>query len=65
MVAALAVASTVVDVSPFSTNGALVVANAQNVDRDVLFCRLLIYGAVVVVVAPLLLWFAFVVLWGG
>jgi di/tricarboxylate transporter len=65
MVAALAVASTVVDVSPFSTNGALVVANAQNVDRDVLFRRLLIYGAVVVVVAPLLLWFAFVVLWGS
>jgi Citrate transporter len=65
MVAALAVASTVVDVSPFSTNGALVVANAQNVDRDVLFRRLLIYGAVVTVVAPLLLWFAFVVLWGG
>ena len=65
MVAALAVASTVVDVSPFSTNGALVVANGQNVDRDVLFRRLLIYGAVVTVVAPLLLWFAFVVLWGG
>src|SRR5918998_28164 len=65
MVAALAVASTVVDVSPFSTNGALVVANAQNVDRDVLFRRLLIYGAVVTVVAPLLLWLAFVVLWGG
>jgi di/tricarboxylate transporter len=65
MVAALAVASTVVDVSPFSTNGALVVANAQNVDRDVLFRRLLIYGAVVTVVAPLLLWFAFVVLWSG
>ena len=29
MIAALAVSSTVVDVSPFSTNGALVVANAQ------------------------------------
>ena len=65
MVAALAVASTVVDVSPFSTNGALVVANAQNVDRDVLFRRLLIYGAIVTVVAPVLLWLAFVVLWGG
>ena len=65
MIAALAVASTVVDVSPFSTNGALVVANAQNVDRDVLFRRLLIYGAIVTVVAPVLLWLAFVVLWGG
>ena len=36
-VAALAIASTVVDVSPFSTNGALVLANAQNVDRDAFF----------------------------
>ena len=45
--------------------GALLVANAQNVDRDVLFRKLLIYCAVVVAVAPLLLWFAFVVLWSG
>ncbi len=44
-VAALAIASTVVDVSPFSTNGALVLANAQNVDRDAFFRKLLIYGA--------------------
>ena len=32
-IAAMAVASTIVDVSPFSTNGALVLANAQGVDR--------------------------------
>ena len=34
-IAAMAVSSTIVDVSPFSTNGALVLANAQGVDREV------------------------------
>ena len=34
-IAAMAVASTIVDVSPFSTNGALVLASAQGIDRDV------------------------------
>ncbi len=61
-VAALAVSSTIVDVSPFSTNGALVLANARGVNRDAFFRQLLLYGAVVTVVAPILLWFLFVVL---
>ncbi len=56
MVAALAVAATVVDVSPFSTNGALVLANAQNVDRDAFFRQLMIYGAIVVAAAPAAVW---------
>jgi len=51
-VAALAVSSTIVDVSPFSTNGALVLANAKGVDRDVFFRQLMLYGAIVTVVAP-------------
>ncbi|HEY7453422.1 MAG TPA: SLC13 family permease [Thermoleophilaceae bacterium] len=63
-VAALAVASTVVDVSPYSTNGALVLANAKGVDQDRFYRQLLIYGAIVVAVAPLLLWFALVVIGG-
>jgi di/tricarboxylate transporter len=61
-IAAMAVASTIVDVSPFSTNGALVLANARNVDRDVFFRRLLAYGALVTVVAPVVVWLLFVVL---
>jgi di/tricarboxylate transporter len=61
-VAALAVASTVVDVSPYSTNGALVLANAKEVDPDAFYRQLLIYGAIVVAVAPLLVWFALVVI---
>jgi di/tricarboxylate transporter len=61
-IAAMAVSSTIVDVSPFSTNGALVLANAQGVDRDVFLRQLMIYGAIVTVVAPVVVWLLFVVL---
>ena len=63
-VAALAVAATVVDVSPYSTNGALVLANAQGVDQEAFYKKLLAYGAVVVAVAPPLVWLALVVVGG-
>jgi di/tricarboxylate transporter len=63
-IAAMAVASTIVDVSPFSTNGALVLANAQGIDRDLFFRRLLGYGALVTVLAPIVVWLLFVVLPG-
>jgi di/tricarboxylate transporter len=61
-IAAMAVASTIVDVSPFSTNGALVLASAQGVDRNRFFRQLMGYGAIVTVVAPIVLWLIFVVL---
>lgn len=61
MIAALAVSATMVDVSPFSTNGALVLANAKDVDRDKFFKQLLVYGALVVAVVPLVAWLVFVV----
>ncbi|MEJ8858102.1 SLC13 family permease [Variovorax robiniae] len=61
-IAAMAVSSTIVDVSPFSTNGALVLANAKGVDRDVFFRKLMVYGAIVTVVAPVVVWLLFVVL---
>ncbi len=61
-IAAMAVSSTIVDVSPFSTNGALVLASAKNVDRDRFFRQLLVYGAIVTLVAPLVVWLLFVVL---
>ena len=63
-IAAMAVASTIVDVSPFSTNGALVLANAQGIDRQVFFRRLLGYGAIVTVLAPIVVWMLFVVIPG-
>jgi di/tricarboxylate transporter len=61
MIAAVAVSATVVDVSPFSTNGALVLANAKDVDRDRFFKQLMAYGGLVVAVAPVVVWLLFVV----
>lgn len=61
VVVALSVASTIVDVSPFSTNGALVLANAQDVDRDRFYKQILAYAGIVVAVGPLLAWLVFVV----
>jgi di/tricarboxylate transporter len=60
VVVALAISSTIVDVSPFSTNGALVLANAQDVDRDKFYKQILKYSALVVAVGPLLAWAALV-----
>jgi di/tricarboxylate transporter len=52
-VLALAVSATVVDSCPFSTAGALVVANTQIEERDRVYRALLIWGAAMVVTAPL------------
>ena len=59
-VIALAISTTIVDTSPFSTNGALVVANARPERRDALFRQLLLYSAIVTLVGPLLAWAVFV-----
>jgi di/tricarboxylate transporter len=64
VVVALSVSSTIVDVSPFSTNGALVLANAQDVDRDRFYKQILAYAGIVVAVGPLLAWLVFVVVPG-
>lgn len=56
VVAALAISSSIVDVSPFSTNGALVLASAHGIDRELLYRQLLLYSAVIVGFAPLMAW---------
>jgi di/tricarboxylate transporter len=61
MVAALAVSATVVDVSPFSTNGALVLASAPDVDRERFFRQLMVYGGTVTAVVPAVVWLVLVV----
>jgi di/tricarboxylate transporter len=61
VVAAIAVSSTIVDVSPFSTNGALVVANSQGVDREHFYRQMLVYSAVVVATGPLVTWLVLIV----
>ncbi|MEV4173573.1 SLC13 family permease [Nonomuraea sp. NPDC049709] len=61
MIAALSVSSAIVDVSPFSTTGALLVANVRGMPRDDFYRRLLAYGGVIVLVGPLAAWAVLVV----
>ncbi|GAA4873461.1 SLC13 family permease [Saccharopolyspora cebuensis] len=56
VVVALAFCSTVVDISPFSTNGVIVLAQAQVADKRRFQRRMLAYCGLVVVGAPLLAW---------
>ena len=57
VIVALAISSTIVDVSPFSTNGALVLANApKSIDRDRFYKQILKYSALVVAIGPLVAW---------
>jgi di/tricarboxylate transporter len=60
VVAALAISATVVDVSPFSTNGALVLANAQGIARPRFYRQLLLNAGIVVTLAPALCWLVLV-----
>jgi di/tricarboxylate transporter len=58
-VVALALSATVVDATPFSTVGALVVANSDDDERGKIYRGLLIWGAVMVVTAPVVTWLLF------
>ena len=61
VIAALAVAATIVDVSPFSTNGALVLANApEDVDKDKFYKQILAYSGIVVIAGPAIAWLVMV-----
>ncbi|MBO1031851.1 anion permease [Tessaracoccus sp. SD287] len=61
LIAALAISSSVVDCSPFSTNGALVVANAEPGERESVFRQLMIWGMSIMVIAPIVVWGVLVV----
>ncbi|SDK00680.1 Citrate transporter [Nonomuraea maritima] len=61
LITALAISSSVVDCSPFSTNGALIVANSEVAIRDDVFRRLMTWGMTIMVVAPLVCWLVLVV----
>lgn len=62
VIAALAVASTIVDVSPFSTNGALVLANApEDLDKEKFYKQILAYSGIIVVAGPAIAWLVMVV----
>jgi di/tricarboxylate transporter len=61
VIAAIAVCTTIVDTSPFSTNGALVVANAQEHERERVLRTLLIYSGVIAAAGPLVAWLVLIV----
>jgi hypothetical protein len=61
LIAALAISSSVVDSSPFSTSGALVVANSPEDKRDVVYKGLMRWGFSMVLLAPLATWIILVV----
>lgn len=61
LITALAISSSVVDSSPFSTSGSLVVANSPEDQRDFVFRRLVQWGFSMVAIAPLVTWAVLVV----
>lgn len=62
VISMISVASSIVDLSPFSTNGALLLANAQGMNERVFFRQLLLVSAVVVALGPGLAWLVFVLI---
>jgi di/tricarboxylate transporter len=61
LITALALSSSIVDSSPFSTSGALVVANATERERDGVFKTLNIWGFSMVAIIPIVTWLVLVV----
>jgi di/tricarboxylate transporter len=61
LIIALSISSSVVDSSPFSTSGALTVANTPEERRDFVFRWLMRWGMSMVLVAPPITWLVFVV----
>ncbi|MEO3753404.1 hypothetical protein [Streptomyces sp. B6B3] len=59
--AALAISTTIVDVSPFSTNGALVLSNARGVSRERFYRQVVSYTVGIVGIGPVLAWGALVI----
>jgi di/tricarboxylate transporter len=61
LITALALSSSVVDSSPFSTSGALTVASAPPESRELVFKRLMAWGFSMILVAPIVTWLVLVV----
>jgi Na+/H+ antiporter NhaD/arsenite permease-like protein len=60
VITALSISSSVVDVSPMSTSGALLMASAQPKDERLFFRALLLWAIAMIAVVPVLVWFVFV-----
>ncbi|MDR0482897.1 MAG: hypothetical protein LBH13_07070 [Cellulomonadaceae bacterium] len=64
LVAALAISASVVDCSPFSTNGALMVAFTDESKREPAYRSFMAWGFSLVIIGPVLSWLALVVVPG-
>lgn len=62
LITGVCVSATVVDICPFSTTGAVLVANAQGEEKNTFYKKLLNTSIVVILVAPLLAWLIFIAL---
>lgn len=60
VLSAIAISATIVDVSPLSTDGALVIASTQGKAKATIWRNLVIYAVFVVALAPVLSWFLLV-----
>ncbi|MDQ0219545.1 hypothetical protein ELQ35_16935 [Peribacillus cavernae] len=62
VVSALSISASVVDISPFSTNGALIMANVQGVNERLFFRKLLLIAGLFIALGPGLAWLLFVLM---
>jgi len=60
-VAALAISATIVDISPFSTNGAMLLANVDASVRDQYYRKMLVYAGLMCLIGPGLAWLVMVI----
>lgn len=60
VVTAIAISSSVVDVSPMSTSGALLMASAPPKEERMFFRALLLWAVVMIAIVPIVVWFVFV-----
>lgn len=67
VVTAISISSSIVDLSPFSTSGALIVSNAQGMDSREFYKKLMTVAGIIIAFGPGLAWLLFVLIgvpWG-
>jgi hypothetical protein len=62
VISSISIAASIVDISPFSTTGAVLLANAQGIAENVFYKKLLLIAAAFVAIGPGLAWLIFVVI---
>ncbi len=65
VISSLSISSSIVDLSPFSTVGAMFLANVQGIPERTFFKQLLVTAGIFVLLGPLISWLIFVVIGGA